>query len=225
MKNNIPKVIHYCWFWNAQKSQKIEKCIQSWKKYCPDYEIKERNEENFDINMSYYSKTAYCKKKWAFVADYARMYILYHQGWIYLDTDVEVLKNIDPLLNNDAFTGYQDQFSIGCAVIWAQKWNSILKEFLDYYSTKKTRIILPNLMNKIFKQYHSIKYTWKITSFGSFRVYPKDYFYPFAYFEQAKDMKITQNTYMIHHYEASWIPKYLTKFLFPIIGYFIQFKK
>ncbi|MDD3144610.1 MAG: glycosyltransferase [Candidatus Gracilibacteria bacterium] len=219
MINNIPKTIHYCRFGRGKKSDDMIKCINSWKKYCPDYEIIEWNEDNFDVNSLYYTKTFYKKRKWAFVADYVRMYALYNTGGVYFDTDIEVLKNIDSLLENDAFTGYQDIFSIGGSIIGAKKGNTILKEILDFYKTKKTRIILPNLMNKIFKKYSSIKYTGKNIKIKDFTIYTKDYFYPFAYFEKSEDMIITENTYTIHHYDATWLPKIITKIFFPIIGF------
>lgn len=219
MKNNIPKVIHYCRFWRWEKSQKIQNCISSWKKYCSDYEIIEWNEDNFDINSLYYTKIFYKKKKWAFVSDYVRMYVLYNYGWVYFDTDIELLKNIDELLINEAFTWYQDKFNIWCSIIWSKKQNSIIWEFLDYYKIKKIRIILPNLMNKIFKKYYQIKYTWKIIELKNFTIYPKDYFYPYSYFENKKNMKITKNTYAIHHYDATWLPKFVKAIFFPIIWY------
>lgn len=214
MTNNIPKVIHYCWFGKWKKSQNIEKCIQSWKKYCPDYEIKEWNETNFDVDSTYYTRTFYQKRKWAFVSDYVRMYVLYHQWGVYFDTDIEVLKNIDPLLESEAFTGFQDVCTIGASIIGAKKQNPIIKDILNSYQTKKIRTILPNLMNKIFKKYTSIKYTWEIIYVKDFVIYPKDYFYPFAYFEKPADMKITKNTYVIHHYDASWLPKIITIIFF-----------
>lgn len=223
MENKIPKVIHYCWFWRWKKSEKIEKCIESWKKYCPDYEIKEWNEDNFDINSNHYTKTLYNKGKWAFVSDYARIEALYNHWWVYFDTDVEVIKNIDDLLENEAFTGFQDKFSIWWSVIWSKKWNIILKEILDYYQTKKIRIILPNLLNKIFKRHTSLKYKDDSLVLKDFKIYPKDFFYPFSYFEKPSDMKITKNTYTIHHYYASWLPEMATKIFFPIIWFIVKY--
>ena len=94
----IPKTIHYCWFGRNKKSPLIEMCIDSWKKYCPNYGIKEWNEDNFDINQCQFVKEAYATKKWAFVSDYARLYILKEHGGIYMDTDVEVIKPLDRFL-------------------------------------------------------------------------------------------------------------------------------
>lgn len=94
----IPKIIHYCWFGGKEKPESAQKCIRSWKKFFPDYEIKEWNESNFDVNMIPYTKAAYEAKKYAFVSDFARFWVLYHYGGVYFDTDVEVIRNMDDLL-------------------------------------------------------------------------------------------------------------------------------
>lgn len=104
---SIPKVLHYCWFGGAPKPKNIQNCIRSWKKYCPDYEIIEWNEQNFDVSQSLYTRQAYDARRWAFVADYARLKILYEQGGIYMDTDVELLRPLDDLLAYPAFFGFQ----------------------------------------------------------------------------------------------------------------------
>ena len=97
-KKVIPKIIHYCWFGGNELSELAKKCISSWRKYCPDYEIIEWNESNFDINLCQYVREAYKEKKWAFVSDYARFWILYNFGGIYMDTDVELITSIDGLV-------------------------------------------------------------------------------------------------------------------------------
>lgn len=104
---SIPKVLHYCWFGGAPKPKNIQNCIRSWKKYCPDYKIIEWNEQNFDVSQSLYTRQAYDARRWAFVADYARLKILYEQGGIYMDTDVELLRPLDDLLAYPAFFGFQ----------------------------------------------------------------------------------------------------------------------
>ena len=101
----IPKIIHYCWFGGNPLPELAIKCIESWKKYLPDYEIKEWNESNFDINCCAYVREAYEAKKWAFVSDYARFWILYQHGGLYFDTDVELIKSIDDLIVKGAFMG------------------------------------------------------------------------------------------------------------------------
>ena len=216
----IPKKIHYVWFWKWEKPKNFEKIFDSWKKFCPDYEIIEWNEENFDVSENYYCKKFYDKWLYAFASDYARMKILYDNWGIYLDVDMEILKNLDNLLENKAFTGFENKFSVWWAIIWSEKNNKILKEILDFYKNKKTRIILPNLLNKIFKKYWLEKYNNKNQKIWDFIVYTKEYFYPYAYFEKESDKIITKNTYAIHHYKASWLPKIVTKIFFPIIWFF-----
>ena len=103
----IPKKIHYCWFGRGEKPKLAKKCIESWKKYCPDYEIVEWNEDNFDINQNEYTKYCYNNKKFAFLSDYARLMVVYKEGGIYFDTDVEVVRSFDDLLNNKAFVGFE----------------------------------------------------------------------------------------------------------------------
>ena len=96
----IPKVIHYCWFGRGPKGDLANKCIESWKRFLPDYEIKEWNEDNFDVNMYQYTKEALENKKYAFVTDVVRLYALYTEGGVYMDTDVEVLKSFNPFLHH-----------------------------------------------------------------------------------------------------------------------------
>ena len=107
----IPKIIHYCWFGRNPLPESAVKCIDSWKKYLPDYEIKEWNEDNFDVNIIPYTADAYKVKKYAFVSDYARFWILYHYGGLYFDTDVEVIKNMDYIIENGPFMGCESDAS------------------------------------------------------------------------------------------------------------------
>ena len=103
----ITKTIHYCWFGRGELPEKAKQCIESWKKFCPDYEIKEWNEDNFDMNSCAYVKEAYEAKKWAFVSDYARFEILYKYGGLYFDTDVELVKSFDDIVSKGTFMGLQ----------------------------------------------------------------------------------------------------------------------
>ena len=103
----IPKIIHYCWFGRNPRPASAKKCIASWRKYLPDYEIKEWNEDNFDVNIIPYTQQAYEMKKYAFVSDYARFWILYHYGGLYFDTDVEVIKSFDDIVDKGAFMGLE----------------------------------------------------------------------------------------------------------------------
>ncbi len=223
--NKIPKKIHYIWFWRWEKPESLKRYLKTWTKYCPDYKIIEWNENNYDINKNKYLKTFYNKKKWAFAADYARFDILYNHWWIYFDTDVEIFKNFDNLLDNKLFLWFQDIFSLWGAVIWAEKKHPIIKEILDFYEKKRIRIILPNLLNKIFKKYSIKSYSKNIIKKEDFTIYPKEYFYPYAYFEKKEDMVIRENTYTIHHYDATWLPNVITKYIFPVIWYITKIYK
>ncbi|TNU75055.1 glycosyltransferase family 32 protein, partial [Lactococcus cremoris] len=103
----IPKVIHYCWFGGQPLPESALKCIESWRRFCPDYEIKQWSEKNYDVNKIQYIKEAYQEKKFAFVTDVARLDIIWNEGGIYLDTDVELIKSLDELLYNSLYLGME----------------------------------------------------------------------------------------------------------------------
>lgn len=130
---SIPKIIHYVWVGGNQKSKDIQRCMKTWKKHLKDYEIIEWNESNFDINSNKFVKEAYDAKKWAYVSDYIRAYALFKYGGIYLDTDVLVLDNLEELLENRAFVGYENPQYPFTAVFGAEKGHPFLKSILDYY--------------------------------------------------------------------------------------------
>ena len=137
MSNQIPKVIHYCWFGGNPKPELIVKCIESWRKYCPDYEIKEWNESNFDVNFCKFSADAYAAKKWAFVSDVARLKVVYDYGGIYMDTDVELRSpdSFTDFLKYNAFFFRYPNMGIGTGLGYGGKAKDpLLKELLDYYS-------------------------------------------------------------------------------------------
>ncbi len=137
-KTKIPKIIHYVWVGNAKKTRTIKRCIKSWKKYLVGYRIIEWNEKNFKINQHPFLKAAYRAKKWAFVSDYIRAFVIYHEGGIYLDTDVLLLDNFDALLNNDAFVGFENKNHPFTAAFGAKKKHPFVKKMLDYYDNLKT---------------------------------------------------------------------------------------
>ena len=206
----IPKKIHYCWFGGKELPDFAKKCIESWKKYCPDYEIIEWNETNFDINMNDYVKEAYKKKKWAFVSDVARLYALYTCGGVYMDTDVEVTKNIDKFLENEAFSGFESYDSIPTGIMACTKNNKLFKKLLDYYSDKhfinedgslnmttNVEIITNELTDKGLVRNN----TYQVID--GFALYPFDYFCPLDY--STKKLRISDNTHTIHWFNGSWI--------------------
>lgn len=134
----IPKIIHYCWFGGKEKPESAQKCIKSWKKFFPDYEIKEWNESNFDVNMIPYTKAAYEAKKYAFVSDFARFWVLYHHGGVYFDTDVEVIRNMDDLLAKGNFMGCEvdsiENYSVAPGLgLAVEPQHSLYKEIIEEY--------------------------------------------------------------------------------------------
>lgn len=204
----IPKVIHYFWFGKQKLPEIFYKCLESWKKYCPDYEIKLWTEENFDVNMSPYSKQAYEQKKYAFVSDYARFYILYTYGGIYLDIDVEILKNIDDLLQNECFMGFEEREKVAPGlIIGSTKNNKTIKEILDIYNRfekfpKKKHDICVITTNYLVKN-KELKINNDVQKLDGVTIYPKEYFCACDWI--TKEVNITENTYCVHHYIASWM--------------------
>jgi hypothetical protein len=215
----IPKIIHYCWFGKGQKSELAIKCINSWHKLLPEYKLIEWNEESFSIRKANrFVREAYRIGKYAFVADYVRLYALYNYGGIYFDTDVEVIKPFDAFLDNPAFIGYEDNRKFIClqtGVIGAEIHNPLIGEFIEYYSNQV--FILPD------KSYNTRTNVDIITSIlrdkglvlnGKFCrfnnqicVYPKDFFCPK---DPDNHVNLTENSVCIHYYSGSWcyvIPK------------------
>ncbi len=205
------KVIHYCWFGGKELPGDAKKCIKTWKKMLPDYEIKEWNEKNFDINVCPFVKEAYENKKWAFVSDYVRIYALYNEGGIYFDTDMKVIKDISNFLDKDMFMGYEDSGYIGTAVIGVKdKKNKYIKEILDFYDNLEHFYVqsIHNYTNPIIITKVLNKYNYDIDKNGvkiydnHIYIYPRDYFYPLSY--NYSEKVFTKNTCMVHLFSATW---------------------
>lgn len=206
----IPKVIHYIWFGKNPLPKLTLKCIESWKKHCPNYEIKKWDENSFDFSENLYAKEAYNAKKWAFVSDYARLKILYNEGGIYLDTDMEILQNIDDLLFNNLFFGFESQNSIAAGIIGAQKENAFILELLKIYKNRKfilknshfdtTPIVyfISNLLKK-----HGFKLDNSFQKTKQLSLYPSEFFYPKNNF--TGKISLTLNSRTIHYYVGSWL--------------------
>lgn len=214
MEDNIPKIIHYCWFGKGKKSKLIEKCMKTWKKYMPDYEIMEWNEENFDINCNQYVKQAYENRKYAFVSDYARLYALYNYGGIYFDTDIEVVKNIDKYIKNRDVYGFERKDIIMTGVMISKKNSEIIKKFMEaYYNISFVNDdgsfnTLTNTcrFTKILKEYGLVCNNEKqILKNEIADIYPLEYFC--AYDMDNSHFIPTKNTVTIHHYDGSWTSK------------------
>lgn len=207
------KYIHYCWFGNKKLSSLAKRCIKSWKKYLPDYEIVCWNEENVDVNECPFIKEAYEQKKWAFVADYARTKALYEYGGIYFDTDMMVKKNIDFLLDKEAFVGIEDSGFVNVAV-WGVKKpkNELVGKVLDFYKEQKHfeswdmySITIPVIITKFLTEEGFNRYSEDVQNINGTYIYPRDYFYPLSYDRQDNDF--TKNTCMVHYSDASWVSK------------------
>lgn len=207
----IPKIIHYCWFGGNPKPKLAKKCIKSWKKYCKGYEIKEWNEDNFDLSAApLYVRQAYDAKKWAFVTDYVRLWALINFGGIYMDTDVEVIKPFDKFLENEAFGGFESVATIATCIMACEKNFSLFKELLLEYNnipfilddgslditTNVTRIT--NCCEK-----YGFKPNGEYQVVYGFVLYPQDYFCPIN--AVSGELNKTQNTYTIHHFMGSWL--------------------
>lgn len=208
----IPKVIHYCWFGGNTLSQLSLKCIESWKKYCFDYEIKEWNENNFDINYNLFVREAYEAQKWAFVSDVARLYILYKHGGIYMDVDVEVIKPINNLLNHKSFTGFESEKMIPTGIMATEYENKWIEKLLKYYNDKHFNIdkktnsynMIPNtqIITEITLENYKFIPNNTYQELSDVTLYPTDYFCPKEWW--TGNINITDNTYTIHHFNASW---------------------
>lgn len=217
MNNSIPKIIHYCWFGGNPFSDLEKKCIASWKEKMPDYEIVEWNETNFDVQYCNYVKEAYEAKKWAFVSDYARFKILYENGGIYLDTDVELLEPLTDIINRGNYMGCEnytkDEMKVnpglGCATAAG---NPFYKEMLDDYEQSSflsgdgtaNLYTVVERTTKLLTKY-GLENSTDIQTINDITIYPAEYFSPKG--GVGGEIRITDNTYSIHHYKASWVDK------------------
>ena len=229
----IPKVIHYCWFGKNTKSDLIKNCIRSWKDKLPDYEIIEWNEDNFDVNSILYTKQAYELKKYAFVSDYARLWIINNYGGIYLDTDVEVLKSLDKFLDNQSFMAFEGKHGVNPGLIFGSiKENKVLTEIMKIYEHNEFLIdnerenltsIVQHTTNILLKYGLKLDCNLKQNIEG-IEVYPVEYFCPSK--KTREQQSYSSNTYTAHHYDASWIKDShkkrlenpIWKFIFKIIA-------
>jgi hypothetical protein len=220
----IPKVIHYCWFGSNKIPNKSNNCINSWKKYLPGYEFVLWNEDSFNVNLNAYVKEAYQSGKYAFVSDFVRLYVLYHFGGIYMDTDVEVLKSLDDLLYLPGFSGFESDKDVPTGIMACEPHNEWAKEQLDWYKGKhflksdgkpdlKSNVeIISGIMAANGFILRNIYQVYK----GCMHIFPKDYFCPKS---RTGILNITPNTYCIHHFAASWLPwnHRLKRFIFQTI--------
>lgn len=206
----IPQIIHWCWFGKNALPELQKKCLASWKEKCPEYKIMEWNEETFDLNISQFAKEAYKCKKYAFVADYVRLWSIYKFGGIYLDSDVELIKNLDPFLCHSAFSGFEDRFYIPTGLMGGEPQSEWYRKLLSYYDNRHfitpqgldlttnckiiTDMTFDNDTNQLQNGFYELK---------DVTMYPQEVFCPLDW--ETKELNITNNTYSIHWFSGSWI--------------------
>lgn len=206
----IPKIIHYCWFGKKPLPELAIKCISSWKQILPEYEIREWNEDNFDVNCCEYVREAYEAQKWAFVSDYARLYAMVTYGGIYMDTDVEVLKPLDSYLQYQAFSGFQTEKDIPTGIMACEKGFSLFYELLHDYDTRRFKksdgsydVLYTNvyaITDACLKKGLILNNTFQVIE--GFAIFPQDVFCAKDY--RTRKVQITENTVTVHHFAGSW---------------------
>lgn len=209
----IPKIIHYCWFGGNEIPEHDKKCIESWKKYCPDYKIIRWDESNYDYKKNSYMREAYEAKKWGFVPDYARLDIVYEHGGIYLDTDVELVKNIDELLEHKAYMGFEvgGEFVSPGLGFGAEKNFPLFKKMMEeIYGDRKFKLGEGNYdttpsptLNVEFLLKYGLKLNNQFQVIEDMAIYPSDWFCPID--TNSAVFNPTENTHSIHHFHASWL--------------------
>lgn len=206
----IPKIIHYCWFGGAPLPELAIRCIDSWRNYFPDYEIKEWNENNFDLDSCSYVKEAYHKRKWAFVSDYARFWIIYHYGGLYFDTDVEIIKPMNNIIDRGSFFGMEPTGNVNPGLGFAAYPEmELYKEILTFYEklhfinqdgTLNDQTVVKYITDILLK--HGFILKNKMQTVCGITIYPSEYFCPQNY--ETGVISLNENTVSIHHYTASW---------------------
>lgn len=212
-----PKKIHYCWFGHGPKPELAVKCIESWRKFLPDYEIIEWNEDNFDVNEIPYTAQAYAAKKYAFVSDYARFKILYEHGGLYFDTDVEIIRPMDDIIAAGPFMGCECAATPGATPnelgvapglgLGVNPGLGLYAELIDAYRQRDfgaTGETVVTITTDLLCQY-GLKNMPVIQQVAGINIYPNDYFCPINY--ETGEMQITEHTRSIHHYSGSWLTK------------------
>lgn len=215
----IPKVIHYCWFGGKPKPALAEKCIKSWKKVCPDYQIVEWNEDNFDLSIvPNYVRQAMEAGRWAFVTDYVRLRVLTERGGIYMDTDVELVKTLDPFLHHQAFAGFERLDAIQTGLLACEKEFPLFLEFLEHYDTASFLLsdgtpdtttnveVLTDLCLK-----HGLVCDDRLQTVAGLTIYPKEIFCPVDF--ETRRLHKTRKTVTIHWFSGSWQTEEVRQYL------------
>ncbi len=209
----LPKIIHYCWFGRGEKPVLAQKCIDSWRKFCPDFEIREWNEDNCDYLAMPFMMEAYAAKKYAFVSDVMRLIVLEQYGGVYFDTDVELVRDLAPLLYDEGFIGFEnDQYVNSGQGIAAMPHHPVVQAMIEEYrklhftSADGTinAVGCPHLNTDVMERYGLVR-NGKEQRVAGIHVYPAEFFNPLD--SVTGKLTKTENTYSIHWYSMSWLPK------------------
>lgn len=209
----IPKIIHYCWFGRGEKPDLAEKCIASWRRFCPDFEIREWNEDNCDYLAMPFMAEAYAAKKYAFVSDVMRLIALEQNGGVYFDTDVEAVRDISPLLDDEGFVGFEnEQYVNSGQVVAAEAHHPVIQAMIEEYKKlhftnadgSLNTVGCPRLNTDVMEHFGLVRNGQEQLVAG-IHVYPADYFNPLD--SVTGKLTKTENTYSIHWYSMSWLPK------------------
>lgn len=234
----IPKKIHYCWFGRGEKPELAVKCIESWRKFLPEYEIIEWNEDNFDLNMYPYVREAYDARKFAFVTDVVRLWAMYAYGGIYMDTDVEVLKPLDSLLQFEAVSGFESEAQIPTGLMACREGFALFKELLDEYDG--IHFVLPDgsfdtmpntarITNTCTKK--GLILNGALQTVDGFTLLPTEYLCPKSW--ESGKITLSENTLCIHHFCGSWLTSRKDKVIYWlknhrmafVVNSYIRFKR
>lgn len=213
----IKKVIHYCWFGGKPLPNSAKKCIDSWRRFLPDYVIKEWNETNFDVNAITYTKQAYIQKKYAFVSDYVRFYVLYHEGGVYFDTDVELIASPDDIISEGPFMGCEIDGGKDIKIAVAPGLGLAAYPHMDIYEKLLNKYKVLSFQNRdgSLNLKTVVSYTTEvlkesglqnvkgIQKVGGIIIYPKEFFNPFD--NNTGKLSLTKNTRSIHWYNKTWV--------------------
>lgn len=212
----IPKIIHYCWFGGNEKPEKAQKCLASWRRFCPEYEFREWNEENVSLeDCPKYVQDAYAAKKYAFVTDYVRLKVLHEHGGFYMDTDVELLKSLDPFLKDRGVIGFENNSFVNSGqMLAAEAGHPILEEMMrcydgiSFYREDGSMYLLgcPHVNTDVLVRHGLVK-NGREQVVAGFHIYPADWFNPLD--STTEELSKTRNTVSIHWYSMSWIPKWM----------------
>ena len=212
----IPKKLHYIWIGDGEKPEIFNKCLKSWQEKMPDYEIIEINKENFDLDdhiaRNKFLRECYKRKLWAYIADYVRIHYLYENGGIYLDTDMEIVKDFSSLFENENiefFTGYESDDGIGMGLFGVSAKSKFLEKMIKFYDDeiyKSPLFTLPQITKYILKNDFSFDFSKNEIrdEKNGICIYKKEYFYPFLPKEKFDESIVTENTYAIHWWHHSW---------------------